>query len=794
MKIHGPVKSDTDETLNRLRALPRPHEAKQTSSIHFGLIVPPSPFVMPYGWEWAHYAPFEGPSMIAGLLKGLGYKVTLLDQREIYDPADLKTKISDFDIVGVSTFGDSFNYLRAACDIMKSVRPELPIILGGPLISSHPLLIMDHVKADYAVVGEGELTLTEFMDWFSKNTHKKPMEKISGLVWRNSEGKVVRNFPRDQIRDQDALPFQDFSVWDRFKDGVIPEIFLSYSRGCIANCTFCYRAFPKLNVKSVERVREEMEYYQQYKFRFSWWSDLTFITDKEYTARIADEAWSKFDFRSVIFSRVTGIDVPILKKLKDNGLDLVLYGMESISKSTLSSYHKGTSKNAIVDSIYMNREAGVKIGGLFIIGAPTDTKESMQELVDFCDEFKEVTRVKYLSAIPGTQNYHNFVKEGVIPNELAHLDWLSRERSIEEDIDQPGFVKFTPHLTHEELKGVYRKVNGVIEKRPYDYRNPKNVYLANPDAKFFKRPVYLGNTLVGSPITVFDADVRMKELKACETHSIEETKRLKLATESQNGLARSHFKDRSQKYNKSSNWVSDQKLLGDLFKAARIRGDEVVLDVATGTGQVAKQFHGKVKKLIGLDISQEMSDQAKPFLDEFLLASAEEIPLPDASVDVIVCRQGLQFVQLDLTVSEFMRVLKPGGRVVFSHLNAYGHYDRADAFRIQELRNPARVNFFIPSDLESVLEFHGLKVTEVSQYRSRESVNQWIHHGASTEQEREEILKIYKNSSPEFRKLHEIEFLEDDILDTMLFLTVSASKPEKDMGVSKSSMALGLSP
>jgi anaerobic magnesium-protoporphyrin IX monomethyl ester cyclase len=794
MKILGPIKSDTDETLNRLKKLPRPHEARKTSSIHFGLIVPPSPFVMPYGWEWAHYAPFEGPSMIAGLLKGLGYKVTLLDQREIYDPEDLRNKVDQFDIIGISTFGDSFNYLRAACSIIKETRPDVPIVLGGPLISSHPLFIMEHVRADYAVVGEGELTLTEFMDWFSKNKHQRAIEKIHGLVWRDGSGKAVRNFPRDQIRDQDALPFQDFSVWDRFKDGIIPEIFLSYSRGCIANCTFCYRAFPKLNVKSVERVREEMEYYQQYKFRFSWWSDLTFITDKEYTAKIADEAWSKFDFRSVIFSRVTGIDVPILKKLKDNGLDLVLYGMESISKSTLSNYHKGTSKNAIVESIYMNREAGVKIGGLFIIGAPTDTKDTMQELVDFCDEFKEVTRVKYLSAIPGTQNYNNFVKEGVIKDELAHFDWLSRERSIEEDIDQPGFIKFTPHLTNEELKDVYRKVNGVIEKRPYDYRNPKNVYLQNPDAKFFKRPIYLGNALSGSSVTVYDGDVRMKELKACELHSIEETKRMKIAAESQNDLAKNHFRDRSEKYNQSSNWVNDQKLLGDMFRSANISGNEVVLDIATGTGMVAKQFSGKVKKLIGLDISMEMADQAKPYLDELIIASAENIPLPESSIDVIVCRQGLQFVDLELAIPEFMRVLKPGGRVVFSHLNAYGHYDRADAFKIQELRNPARVNFFIPADLESVLEFYGMKVRSVAQYRSRESVNQWIHHGASTKKEREQIKKVYRESTAEFKKLHELEFSGDDIFDTMLFLTIAAAKPEMENQKVIPSAGLSLAP
>src|ERR1700745_426937 len=105
------------DTLQRIAAIPLPEEAKVTSSLHFGLIVPPSPFVVPVGWEWVHVAPFEGPSIVAAPGKGLGYKLTLLDQRAIVDPEDLREKLKDFDVIGISTFGDSYNYVKAACQI-----------------------------------------------------------------------------------------------------------------------------------------------------------------------------------------------------------------------------------------------------------------------------------------------------------------------------------------------------------------------------------------------------------------------------------------------------------------------------------------------------------------------------------------------------------------------------------------------------------------------------------------------------------------------------------------------------
>lgn len=478
-----------DVTLDRIASIPLPEEARPKSQLRFGLVVPPSPFVVPRGWEWVHTAPFEGPSLIAGLLKGLGYRFTLLDQREIVDPEDLRAKLADFDVIGFATYGDSFNYLKEATRIAKEVRPEAPVVLGGPLVTSAPRLLLERLAADFAVVGEGELTLTELMDHLCRNRFAKPASEIPGLCWKRPDtGEIVINPARGQIARLDAIPFQDFSVWDRFAGKTIPEIYLSYSRGCIANCTFCFRAFPKLNAKSVGRVRRELEHYKSYGFRMAWWNDLTFVTDKQYVHELMDGALTAHDFRWTAFSRVLGIDVPVLKHMKDRGLDLVLYGMESVSKQVLVNYHKGISKNAIVDAIYTTREAGVKVGGLFIVGAPHDNRQTMDELIEFCAEFKEVTRVKYLAALPGTQDYRAFVKAGVIRDELAHLDFLSREQSVEEDIEKPGFVKFTPHLTHDELREVYRRINNRIEERPYDYSNPENVYLAAPEAKFLKRP------------------------------------------------------------------------------------------------------------------------------------------------------------------------------------------------------------------------------------------------------------------------------------------------------------------
>jgi radical SAM superfamily enzyme YgiQ (UPF0313 family) len=477
---------NSEQTISRIAALPLPHDSVPTQPLSVALLVPPSVFVVPRGWEWTHSAPFEGPSILAALIKGLGYPFRLLDQREQFDPEQICGLAAGFDIVGISVWGDSFNYVRRAVEILKEENPSRPVILGGPLATAIPQLLLETTKADIVVVGEGELTFTELLDYFSGNQWAMALPNILGVAWRDSDGTIQINPSRPQLTDLDVIPFQDFSVWERFRDKQISEIYLSYSRGCACNCTFCFRAFPKLNYKSVERVKKEIDYYSASGFKMAWWNDLTFVTDRAYVQRLMKTIFADHQFRWTAFSRVTGMDEETLLLMKENGLDIVLYGMESVSPSVLEGYHKGISRNSMIDTIQLHRRCGVKIGGLFIIGSPEDNQESMDELIAFCAEFKEVTRVKYLSALPGTEFYRDCLRDGLITDEVRHLEWLSEEQSVEEDIENPGFVKFCGHLSKEELRNIYRDINYRIEVRPYDYSNGGNVYLENAE-KFIQR-------------------------------------------------------------------------------------------------------------------------------------------------------------------------------------------------------------------------------------------------------------------------------------------------------------------
>jgi len=241
-------------------------------------------------------------------------------------------------------------------------------------------------------------------------------------------------------------------------------------------------------------------------------------------------------------------------------------------------------------------------------------------------------------------------------------------------------------------------------------------------------------------------------------------------------LVHSHFTARAARYNVSSHWVTDPVLAERTLAIADVKPAHRVLDVACGTGLVSQVFKGKVAKVVGADITEAMFEQARPFVDELVVTPGETLPFPDASFDRVVCRQGIQFMDDQRAVSEMLRVLVPGGRVVLIHLCAYGEADRPEYFEILRLRNEARRNFYLREDLARLLTGAGAVDVAVHDYISVEDVDVWSNTGAIEEADREAIRAVYRTASPAFAELHAVA-VGDRIVDHMLFGIATGVKP-----------------
>ena len=102
------------------------------------------------------------------------------------------------------------------------------------------------------------------------------------------------------------------------------------------------------------------------------------------------------------------------------------------------------------------------------------------------------------------------------------------------------------------------------------------------------------------------------------------------------------------------------------------KNPKIILDIATGTGDLAIQFAEKTsaEKIVGLDLSEGMLSVArkkvfgKPISEkiEFVQADSEALPFEDNTFDAITVSFGIRnFENLEKGLAEIFRVLKKGG-------------------------------------------------------------------------------------------------------------------------------------
>ena len=401
------------------------------------IVVGPSPFSMPRGWEFFLTSPYEGATYIATVLHNAGYPVRIIDVR--YTPNALESAYAQIaegtDVLGVCTFEDNFPFCRTLMTKVRQQMPEVPIICGGSLVTSVPHIFMSETPCDVAVISEGEITILEVMESYAAGRWDSDLPKIRGIWYRSAEGVATKNPPRGQMADLDSLPRMRLDLWPQSQSpaGLQPQIIASYSRGCKMDCSFCYRTTPQVRAKSPRKFDEDLRWLkEQYNVEFCFFVDLTFSSERRQTVEICDVI-KQHDLRWTCLTRCADMDKERITAMRDSGADIVLYGVESLGAEVLKEARKGNTENLTVRAMRHTFEAGVRFGSLLIVGLPNETEESLDHMVQFAEEYNHVTRVKYLSAMPGTTVYQQSIASGLMRGELDHLNWLSIEQALHED-------------------------------------------------------------------------------------------------------------------------------------------------------------------------------------------------------------------------------------------------------------------------------------------------------------------------------------------------------------------------
>ncbi len=128
--------------------------------------------------------------------------------------------------------------------------------------------------------------------------------------------------------------------------------------------------------------------------------------------------------------------------------------------------------------------------------------------------------------------------------------------------------------------------------------------------------------------------------------------------------------------NRYDKWID--RAFADQYEAFKskissyMQPDDAVLEVGTGTGEIAFHIADHCKKVVGIDISPEMVTIANRKKNEtdiknvtFQVEDAYELPFADSSFDKVICINALQTMKEPLkAIMEGKRVLKEGGEFI----------------------------------------------------------------------------------------------------------------------------------
>jgi len=368
----------------------------------------------------------SGLGYIARYISDAGHEVKIFDPEVEcgdFDEHCEFIKKEKYDLLGISALINKYDYVRRLTEQSKKYHPHSKVILGGNITGPIWELLLKKTKIDVAVFGEGEETIVETINALENGDGLKG---VKGIAF-NHKGKPLRTEPRPPITNLDEIPFPAYELFPMEKYLTTPgklsrrglgkrDLSMITSRGCPYSCTFCYRPeWEKVRHRTVDNVLSEIRYLMDnYNLDAITFNDELTLWSKKYAYKLCD-VLEKTGIYWGCVGRVNIVDEKLLRRMYETGCKWITYGIESGSESILKEMKKNAKVEKAKKAVIWTKKAGIGTNPTFIIGYPSETRETVMESVGFMKETGlHPDSIFFATPYPGTELYNDAVKNGRI--------------------------------------------------------------------------------------------------------------------------------------------------------------------------------------------------------------------------------------------------------------------------------------------------------------------------------------------------------------------------------------------
>jgi anaerobic magnesium-protoporphyrin IX monomethyl ester cyclase len=397
---------------------------------------------------------------------GTKYRVGLKNE-------EIKDRIGRWspDVVGINIpFSGWSKGAFEVASLVKNIDKDIVTVLDGQYPSARPEECVTDPNIDFAVIGEGEYTISELVNELKEGS-TQTLRKIKGLAFLEN-GKTVITPPRPAIEDLDSLPFpaRHLLPMDKYFADVKetplrgeinkPWTTMITTRGCPYDCVFCTVHIvmgKKWRSRSPENVVDEIEQLiQTYRIKQIDFYDENMTLDNKRMENICDlivERGLDIEWYTPNGVRADTLDENLLRKMKKSGCKRIRVAPESGVQRVVDQIVKKKQKLTEVEKVVaLSNKVGIKVGAFFVLGLIGETKEDINETIKYAYKLRKLGVDKFYFSIAtpiyGTELYEQAEQGGFLRDNFSYESLAATEPQIE-----------TPDFTADELLELCAQAN-----------------------------------------------------------------------------------------------------------------------------------------------------------------------------------------------------------------------------------------------------------------------------------------------------------------------------------------------